>query len=373
MSSNEQDVSPVDEELVRDDGTLEELRGILFRADQEYLIDTVQSVITPALAREINDAEDEVSATLAPVIGPSIRRQISEAQEDIIGALYPIIGKTIRRAVAEAMRDLARRVDQSLRNTLGLKRLVRRVQARLQGVPESQLLLREALPFRVQEVFLIHRESGLLLAHVSSDLSAAEDRDLVGSMLTAIRDFAQDAFGGDQEGDLDAIRYGGLEIVLEPGAWTYLAVVHEGVRPEGFSDLVGDALAETQQEYSGALRDYDGDLASLEGVERHLEPLLDITPSDADTETVGPTQVPWLAIGAAAVLLFLCLVASCYGTWLLVGGRSTPTPTATPTLTATATPTPTPTHTPTATLTNMPTHTPTHTPTGSSRPDLPRL
>jgi hypothetical protein len=230
--------------------------------------------------------------------------------------------------------------------------------------------MREALPFRVQEVFLIHRESGLLMAHVSADPSVAEDRDLVSSMLTAIRDFAQDAFGGDQEGDLDEIRYGGLDIVLEPGAWAYLAVVHEGVPPEGFRGLVQDAVADTQQNYARALREYDGDPSELTGVEDHLCSLLEVTPSEAEAGTDEPAQVPWLAIGAAAVLLFLCLAVSCYGTWLLAGGWGTPTPTATPTLTATATPTHTPIPTPTATHTTTPTSTPTRTATYTPTPTI---
>jgi hypothetical protein len=392
VSSSEQDVLPLDSGSEQDGDSLEELRDILLREDKEYLIETVQSVITPALAREIDTAQDDVGGTLAPVIGPSIRRQIQDAQEDIIGALYPIIGKTIRRAVTEAMRDLARRVDQNLRSTLGLKRLTRPIRARLQGVSTAELLLRESLPFRVQEAFLIHRESGLLLAHVSSDPGLANDRDLVSGMLTAIRDFAQDAFGGEEDGELDAIQYGVLYIVLEPGPWAYLAVVIEGIAPEGFRDRVSDALSEVHQAFTPVLRDYDGDPESLTGVEDHLQPLLGVAAKIAEVEAMPetPAQPPWLAIVAAGLILLLCLTGGCFGAWQLTWGQPTPTPTvtatttpsptatvtltntptatstvtptSTPTPTATSTPTSTPTNTPTATPTLTPTHTPTATP-----------
>lgn len=56
---------------------------------------------------------------------------------------------------------------------------------------------RTALPFKVEEVFVIHRESGLLLHHETRDPASMSDSDLISGMLTAIRDFAQDAFGQD--------------------------------------------------------------------------------------------------------------------------------------------------------------------------------
>ncbi|MFN2167606.1 MAG: SH3 domain-containing protein, partial [Anaerolineae bacterium] len=373
MSPSQYDVPPPNSGLDQDGDSLAELRDILLREDNEYLIETVKSAITPALARKIDDAEDEVSDTLAPVIGPSIRRQIQDSQDDIIAALYPIIGKTIRRAVAESMRDLARRVDQNLRSTFGIQRLTRPIRARMQGVTVAELALRESFPFRVEEIFLIHRESGLLLSHLSSDPEQAQDRDLVSSMLTAIRDFAQDAFGGEEEGDLDTIQVGTLSIMLEPGPWAYLAVVIEGIAPEHFSDEVYGTLSDLHQAYSEALREYDGDPDSLPGIEGYLQPLL----LAADASAAAPAEpdtarrTPWLAIAAGGIVLLLCLTLGCLGTWSLTGGRATPTPTATvtpsplPTVTATLTNTPTFTPTPTPTLTNTPTHTPTSTATNT--------
>jgi hypothetical protein len=377
-SKQQDDPPPPNPEGAQDGGSLNELRDILLREDREYLIETVKLALTPALAREIDDAQAQVSNTLAPVIGTSMRRQIEVAQEEIVGALYPIIGKTIRRAVAEAMRDLASRVDQNLRSTFGFKRLTRRIRARLQGVSEAELMLRESLPFRVQEVFLIHRESGLLLAHLSSDPQQAKDRDLVSGMLTAIRDFAQEAFGSEEEGELDAIDYGTLRIILEPGRWAYLAVVIDGVAPRGFRDIVSDALIDVHQAYSPVLQGYDGDLATLDGIEAGLQPLLSAphTGMDVVDTAEAAVQRPWLALTAVGIVLLGCLCLACFGTWQLTWGRATPTPTPTavstaaPTATVTWTPTPTaaPTNTPIPTSTNTATPTSTHTPTSTPTP-----
>ncbi len=376
MATSEQEMKPCDEESGQE-RSLEELRDILLRRDEAYLVDTVQSVLDDALSRKIQESRDEMAAVLAPVMGQAIRHQVREAQDDIIDALYPVIGKTIQRSVAEAMRALARRVDEALRSTLSLRRLARRIEARLRGIPESELLLREALPFQVREIFLIHRESGLLLKHLSRDDQQDSERDLVSSMLTAIRDFAHDTFGAQSEGELEEIQYGDLSILVEPGPYAYLAVVVEGFEPSEFGHRMRAALSDVHGSHSTALRAYQGDASALAGVDAPLRPLFDLPPAE---EELHPPRRPWLAIVGVGAIVILCLSATCFGAWRLSWGRPTPTqtvalsqrvaPTATWTATATAlptsTPTATPTHTPTATATATPTQTPTSTHTASA-------
>jgi hypothetical protein len=375
------DENPSAEEVpAQEDGRLRELRDILLREDTGYLTNTVQAVIAEATAGRVEESKEEMAAALAPVLGQAIRHQIAEAQDDIVDALYPVIGRAIQRAVGEAMRALARRVDDGLRSTFSLKHLGRRLRARIEGIPESELVLREALPFSVEDVFLIHRASGLLLCHLSHDPARDADSDVISAMLTAIRDFAQDTFGDGREGSLDEVQYGSLSILLEPGPWAYLAVVVDGIAPEDLRHKMRSALSDVDRAYAPALEAFDGDLATMSGVEQYVKPLLGAAPSEAEPE--GPSRIPWLAIAGASTVLLLCLAAACFGAWRLTWGRPTPTPTATAIYTATAvptlaptstwtpspTPTPAPTHTPTSTLAPTPTQTPS--PTSTPTPAL---
>jgi hypothetical protein len=340
-----------------------ELRHILLRGDETYLTETVESVLDGALESKIEESADQMAEVLAPVMGRAISRQVQDAQDEIVDALYPVIGRMIQRSVTEAMRALAQRVDEGLRSTFSIQRLARRAQGRMRGLSDSEMMLREALPFEVQQVFLIHRESGLLLTHLARGADDGGDSDLISSMLTAIRDFAQDTFGTDREGELDEIQYGNTSILIEPGSLAYAAVVVQGFEPEGYRHKIRQALSAVTVDYGSILRDYDGDLAGLEGIDEHLEPLLQTEVVSAEPEEESKT--PWPALAGVAAILLLCIIASCFGGWRLTFGRPTATPTATATLTATATATltstATPTHTPTATHT--PTPTPTHTPT----------
>lgn len=383
MSSDNQEFRPGDAGASQEDA-LNELRDILLRQDETYLVETLKSVLDDALARKIEESRDEMAAVLAPVMGQAIRHQIRNAQDDIIDALYPVIGKTIQKSVAEAMRALAQRVDEGLRSTFSLGRLTRRVRARLKGIPESELMLREALPFQVREIFLIHRQSGLLLKHVSRDGQEEKDRDLVSSMLTAIRDFAQDTFGADRQGELEEIQYGDLSILVEPGSLSYLAVVVEGYEPEGFGHEMRTVLSDVNLAYASELRGYQGDPETLTGLDRRLTPLFAHEQAEGPSET--PARPPWLAIIGAGAVLLVCVSLGCFGAWRLTWGRATPTPmpteavavvpsatpTSIPTETATLTPSPTftlsPTPTGTDTDTPTPTTTPTHTPTPTFTP-----
>jgi len=374
--SPDERIPPGEELPAQEDGRLQELRDILLRENPGYLTDTVQSVLAEATAGRVEDSKEEMAAALAPVLGQAIRHQIAESQDDIIDALYPVIGKAIQRSVAEAMRALADRVDSGLRSTFSLRRLGRRIRARIGGVPESDLVLREALPFSVQDIFLIHRASGLLLCHLSRDPVRSADSDVIGAMLTAIQDFSQDTFGEEREGALDEIQYGNLSILLEAGPWAYLAVVVDGIAPEDLRHQMRSALSEVDRGYASALEEFDGDLATLPGLEAQLKPLLGQEPSKTKPE--GPARMPWLAIAGASALLLLCLAGACFGAWRLTWGRQTPTPTAAATYTATTIPTlsptltwtasPTPTPVPADTPTSTPTLTPAPTPTPSSTP-----
>ena len=52
----------------------------------------------------------------------------------------------------------------------------------------------ESSAFRVEQVFLVHRPTGLLLQHVMAPEVPAKDADQVAAMLTAIRDLVEGSF-----------------------------------------------------------------------------------------------------------------------------------------------------------------------------------
>lgn len=286
----ESDLEPESAEVMRardDDEALEALREILVDRYRKRLtvlqsdVDEVQSLLK-LLEEQVNDKEALI-ATITPVMSDAISSSIRNSRDEMIEALYPIMGRLVSRAVTEAMRDLARSIDHQMRDTFGFANIKRRVQARVFGISDADLVIRTALPFRTEEIFLIHRESGLLLAHLSSGDDLDSDSDLISGMLTAIRSFVQDAFGRDTDGQLDTIQYGTMQILIESGRYTYLAAVVHGVEPAGYRTQLRDRLHQIEHEHFRTLRDYDGDASQLAGVAEPLTPLLlTITPVSVD-------------------------------------------------------------------------------------------
>ena len=368
----------------RDAPALESLRDILFGQYRQQIA-ALEAELAD-LERRVSD-EDALIAMIAPVLGDVIRRKIRDAREEMIEALYPIIGQTVVRAVSEAMRDLARAVDAQMRSSFGPRVVWRRLQARLRGVSSAEMALREALPFEVAEIFLIHRETGLLLRHLGRGPQASPDSDLVSGMLTAIRDFVQDAFGRGSrrretgsagprsretgsagEGQLDEIQYGERRILIEASQHAYLAVVVDGVEPPGFRAEMRERIVEVEHTYEKVLRRYEGDPAALAPVEGALRSLM----RAAGPPGLSRTQKRVLAV--ASGLAVVCLAVTCLGGgWVWRTLRATPTPVVVavapaPTFTATPTPAPTLTPIPSPTSTALPSPTPTSIPTATPTP-----
>ncbi len=306
--------------------------------------DALATLMTPVLERAVEQRLTEVqseldglqgritdrkalAATITPVLGQAMRQQVRDAREEMIEALYPIVGELVVHAVAEAIRDLARTVDARMRRSLDLPSVGRRVLARIRGVSDSELILRESLPFEVAEVFLIHRETGLMLAHVSRDSKASPDSDLVSGMLTAIRDFAQQAFGQGKQGQLDEVQYGARRILIEAAHYSYLAVVVDGVEPPGFRSAMRQRLAEVENQHHDALAGFRGDAAALAPVSRSLGLLIN------EQEPRQLTGLQKWILGTAAVALLACALGTGLAArwaWQTLRTMPVPTPSVTP-------------------------------------------
>lgn len=360
---------------------LDQLRGDI-TAESEALLPRITDEMPNLIRGTILNSSDEMAEALGPVMGNAIRVQIRDSREEMIEAIYPIILSTVQRAIAEFARELQRNIDARLKTTFGPQGLFKTFTARLRGVSSSELAIREALPFDIEELFLIQHESGLLLAHLSHEDEGNGDSDLISGMLTAIRDFAHDSFGdGSADGSLDEVQYGDERIVIQSGQYVYLAVVTTGVEPEWFRAQLRSFVSELHIQHAPLLRDYNGDPATLPD----LPPLLatlssNLTRSNVD-EPAPMNRGQKLALAGGGLIGLLLLAAACFylqftiALYPLAFGQ--PTATATNTAVPTATPFPTetavppPTHTPPPTATPLPTATATPLPTATAVPTLP--
>ncbi|MBN3906533.1 MAG: OmpA family protein [Nostoc sp. NMS1] len=224
--------------------------------DKSSMSAAIAPAIPLAISQQIIIDPKEVSDAIAPAMGRAIKKQIEIEQNIVVDALYPIIGSTIAKYMAETIRAINRQVEE----TLSIEGIKRKIRAKLQGVSEAELILKEALPFTIKGIFLIHKASGLVISDIQrSDVEQLEAEMLAG-MLTAIRSFANDCI--NQSGsvtELDAIEYGTSKIILEVAGYCYLAIVVQGEPSKKFILKMRQLFSTIIKEHGDLIEKFDGD------------------------------------------------------------------------------------------------------------------
>lgn len=293
---------------------LDRLRRILLGIEQDRL--EILTTDVEDLRLLLADKE-ALAALLSPSIEAAIQERVAQDPTQLVEILYPIIGQSVVRAVSEAIQDLARNVDARMRSTLTPDAALRRARGLMSGVSNAEMVLREALPFEVTEVFVIHRETGLLLRHLSLNAEAAPDRDLVSGMLTAIRDFVADAFGKSDGGELASVDYGDRRILLEAGEFVYLAVVVVGIEPTGFRSQLRDLIYTIENRYRFLLRNFRGDTADFASLDNLIGELHGDAPQATPrrvSKPLGSRQK--IILVSIALFIVACSILACLaGIW----------------------------------------------------------
>lgn len=346
--------------------------------EEKKVTELIKLGLRPALQQEVSKSPSIYGKIIAPAITRAITDQIKNSRAEMIEALHPIIGQTIQSAIAEAFNDLRRRIDNSMSSSMNLGRFFKDLKARARGVSTSDQIIRDSLDYTVTEVFLIHRATGLLLDHVSSS-KQNEDLDIIGSLLTAIRDFAQDTFGRE-DSELEEIQFGNAHILLKSGTQAYAASVIEGVQPSGYSTFMQSVVYKINQDFMTELSQYAGEMTGLPDFKSRLIPLLNPSAEqlaqNSTPETLSHGQKVGLGIGLLSTLLLLgLLIFACNFSFRLLpvafppatqSATMTIVPSETQKQTFTQTATAVPTMT--VTMTIQPTHTPIVLPTGTIEP-----
>ena len=229
---------------------------------------------------------DALAKPLANALGAAVR----ENRETIIDVLFPVIGPVIRKAIAEALRTLVADLNGAIESSLTPRGIAWRVEAWRSGVPYAQVVLKHRLSCRIDHVFLIERESGLVLQHEAAADLAPLDADAIAGMLTALGDFVGDSVGREAGAALESVRVGEHLVWIVPGPRANLACFVRGVPPAELRTLLEQRLEEIHAQFT------DGDLRSAGNMAlRHelLSPQALLRDADAATAPSQPGTARW--------------------------------------------------------------------------------
>lgn len=290
-----------------------ELKNLKFQiTDKNSKINANYPIITDLLKRKIDEAEEEVTNVLSPIIGKGLKKEIIESKDEIIDSLYPIIGQTIKKYVSESIKDVYQSINLKIDSALRKGIFSKQIKSKISGVSAADLILQQSFPFIVNEVFLIHEESGILISHVSSDDKNSSDADLISGMLTAIKNFVSESFK-DENGDqnLYEIQYGDSRIILERGRHTYLAIVVKGSEPVSFDEKLIELNSIIHAKYSKYLRSFNGEFNNLSGIDLPIKKFIEnykapknIINEEKYTEKPKPILLYLLGIIFIVIIIF---------------------------------------------------------------------
>jgi hypothetical protein len=298
---------------------LAELRELILGAERRRLQELERRLDAAGLTREeladllpeaivLRTSRDrQLARALAPTVEGAIGESVRRNPRQIATAIFPVLGPAIRKAIAEALAGLVASSNSALEHSVSPRGLKWRLEAWRTGVAYGQIVLKYALVYRVEQVFLIHAETGLLLAHAWAKDLPPKDADLISGMLTAIRDFVADSFAREREaGGLRRFSVGELTVMVEQGPQAVLAAVVRGQAPDTLLTKLQDTLEQVHLEFSDQLAAFEGDAAPFEPARPMLEECL-ATVLSTGRERRRRTKAAWLpwTIGAAILLAAL--------------------------------------------------------------------
>ncbi len=245
-----------------------------------------------------------LTKALTPTVQEAINISVKKNPRTIVDAIFPVIGPAIRRSIASALREMVQSLNQALEYSLSVRGLKWRLEAFRTGKSFAEVILSNTLLYRVEQVFLIHKETGLLLHHVAATAVVRQDADMVSGMLTAIQDFVRDSFGVQGGEGLGAMEVGELTVWIEQGPQAYLAAVIRGTAPQEFRAVLQEAIETIHLEQGEDLEEFQGDAAPFEASHATLENCLQSQAEEKEKKT-SPLLMAAVGILVFALLLWL--------------------------------------------------------------------
>lgn len=311
------------------DHELDELCRLLIGADRERLrqslerlqergqfVDwqsqTLADAMRLALARDPAFAE-----SMGAMISKGVHTTVQRDSAAFGRALAPAMGPAIRNAVWMMLQGFVQSIEAVVDQQLSWRSVRWRIEAWRTGRSFAEIAFVHTLLFRVEHVFLLHKENGLQLLHATRPGVIAREPDLIAAMLTAIQDFLRDAFEAPEGDSATSFSINELGVIVENGNHAALAAVVRGQPRAEIRMQLREALDRIETNMAGPLQEFDGDTDAFEAVRPQLETCLTesqrSTGKDPKQKKKGNKAVRFGLLTAALALL----------TWWVLAGIAT--------------------------------------------------
>lgn len=212
---------------------LEQLRQVLLSEDREALAairaileDEAQlsEKVSPIIRQHLSFLKENFREEYGAIIQEIVTEKLSDSQDEIVNMIYPRLNTIIKKFITAQFQILKEGIDTQVK-TVQNRFSPKNIFNRFFGPSESEIVLSQLDHPEIHEIYLVQRESGLLLGSYARETNT--DQDVIAGMLTAIKSFAEDAFNRGKE-DLEMIQYENYKIFLQNLPSYYFAVAMTG-------------------------------------------------------------------------------------------------------------------------------------------------
>jgi len=285
--------------------------------DQASRAQEISDVLAEAVVMR-SSQDNMLNRAFEPIVETSLKASLKKNPTNFINVLFPLIGSTIRRSISESLNSMLGSFSKSLEQSLSLKGIKWRLEALRSGKPFSEIVMLHTMVYSVDQIFLIHSETGLVLCHMVHDGVTSKDADLISGMLTAVQDFARDAFSSDSDSSsLNSLKMDEYTIYIVRGPMAYLACMVRGTPPGDFLDKLNETLELIMAECVDLFEDFRGDSAPFAISEKYLRDCL--IQKFVDEKKPAPVWAKRFAIGVGVCLVIL-LIAQQYHSYKMSKG-----------------------------------------------------
>ena len=291
---------------------LNELRGLLLGIEQSKLNQLYKRLEDPQIQPEdvskllpeaviLRSKQDrQLGEAMVRTVEDAIQGSVKQDINTLSEVIFPIIAPATRKAIATALDEMIQSLNQALEHSLSPESFKWRWEAQRTGKSFAEIVLLRTLIFRVEQVFFIHKKTGLLLQHVIGQQVSSQEPELVSAMLTAIEDFVQDSFGVTKGDGLQSLKLGDLNIWVEEGPLGFVAGVIRGNAPQELRTIFQETVEKIHLKFAAELNEFNGDNHKFIATKPYLENCLK---SHYKSENNKKYTYAWAFLGILATVL----------------------------------------------------------------------
>ena len=239
-----------------------------FEQEGEETVKIFSKHITKIIAQSYKDSPEALSFVLKETISQSIALEIENNKDTMVDSLYPIMGSMVSKYVSQAIKELMQNINTKIDDGLSLDTYKRKIKSKMTGVSEMELLIQEGGQAIISSLFVIQKESGLLIAEAQLQDKEVQDPHMVASMASAIKDFINDWVNQNEiQDEVQILSYGASTLYIESAGSVYVVAFLNKEPEYELRSKINAFFASIVYKYAPFFRTFEGDDSTQEVAE----------------------------------------------------------------------------------------------------------